>query len=99
MDLSDITSGEESDQEEPEWTRVSTPKSMEEMEKEIGKGKSRMGKLEEWNLTLKGIMKKRQASCKERIFSCLFSFLHVLFPCLLGRNVVPFCFYLARISG
>jgi len=60
--LLDITSSDDTDQEEPEWTRVKARKSMEEMEKEIGKGKTKMGRLEEWNSTLKGIIKKRQAS-------------------------------------
>jgi len=31
---------------------------MEEMEKEIGRGKTKMGRLEKWNPTLKQIIKK-----------------------------------------
>jgi len=44
--LSDITSSHDTDQEEPDWSKVKAPKSMEEMEKEIGKRKTKMAKLE-----------------------------------------------------
>ena len=57
--ISDITSGDNRDQEELEWNKVKAPKSMVEMEKEIGKGKTKIRRLEEWNPTLKSIVKKR----------------------------------------
>ena len=59
--LSDITFSNYTEEEEPEWTKVKATKSMEEIEKELVKGKTKMRKLEEWNPTLKGIIKKRQA--------------------------------------
>ena len=35
---------------------------MKEIEQVIGKGKTKIGRIKEWNPTLKGIIKKRQAS-------------------------------------